>query len=73
MASTGYRSDSTIDRKNFSGIHRASNLRASHVSRTANFDTGWIFITIAFHIYQTIIYGNKNISKCIRMAVFYGI
>lgn len=40
MASTGYRSDSTIDRKNFSGIHRASNLRASHVSRTANFDTG---------------------------------
>ena len=48
MASTGYRSDSTIDRKNFSGIHRASNLRASHVSRTANFDTGWIFITNDF-------------------------
>ena len=63
MASTGYRSDSTIDRKNFSGIHRASNLRASHVSRTANFNTGWIIIAIAFNIYQNIIYGYLNISN----------
>ena len=52
MASTGYRSDSTIDRKNFSGIHRASNLRASHVSRTTNFDTGWIFITNYYFLHR---------------------
>ena len=40
MGNCGYRSDSTIDRKHFTGIERANNLRTSHVNSTSNFNTG---------------------------------
>ena len=37
----GYRSDSTIDRKHFSGIERGTNIRNPHASlATSNIHTG---------------------------------
>ena len=45
MGNCGYRSDSTIDRKHFTGVDRTNNLRASHVNSSSHFNTGWQDIT----------------------------
>ena len=41
MGNCGYRSDSTIDRKHFTGVDRTNNLRTSHANSSSHFNTGW--------------------------------
>ena len=77
MGNCGYRSDSTIDRKHFTGVDRTNNLRASHVNSSSHFNTGWQDITwldIFVNNYHSLGLKIKNgvsITKCSCMIIRY--